>query len=89
MILGCTFILAMTWICVTGIELSARSQVLLLGTEIVVLVLFSVMALIKVYGSNPPAGSARPALSWINPFEIQSAGALTGGVLVEIGRAHV
>ena len=37
-ILGCLFILAMTWICVTGIELSARSQVLLLGTEIVVLV---------------------------------------------------
>ncbi len=84
MALGCTFILAMTWICVTGIELSARSQVLLLGTEIVVLVLFSVMALVKVYGSDPPAGSVKPSLSWINPFAIQSWGALTGGVLVAL-----
>lgn len=84
MVLGCLFILAMTWVCVTGIELSARSQVLLLGTEVVVLVLFSVMALVKVYGSNPPSGSVKPSLSWINPFQIHSAGALTGGVLVAL-----
>lgn len=83
-ILGCTFILAMTWICVTGIELSARSQVLLLGTEIVVLVLFSVMAIVEVYGSDPPAGSVKPSLSWLNPFAIGDWGALTGGVLVAL-----
>lgn len=84
MALGCTFILAMTWICVIGIELSARSQVLLLGTEILVLVLFSVMALVEVYGSDPPAGSVKPSLSWINPLAIHSWGALTGGVLVAL-----
>lgn len=83
-ILGCTFILAMTWICVTGIELSARSQVLLLGTEIVVLVLFSVLAIAEVYGSDPPAGSVKPSLSWLNPFAIGDWGALTGGVLVAL-----
>lgn len=83
-ILGCAFILAMTWICVTGIELSARSQVLLLGTEIVVLVLFSVMAIAEVYGSDPPAGSVKPSLSWLNPFAIGDWGALTGGVLVAL-----
>ena len=83
-VLGCLFILAMTWICVTGIELSARSQVALLGTEIAVLVLFSVMALIEVYGSDPPAGSVKPSLSWLNPFAINDWGALTGGVLVAL-----
>ena len=31
--IGVLFIIAMCWICFTGIELSARSQVLLLGTE--------------------------------------------------------
>ncbi len=32
--LGIVFIMAMTWICVVGIELSARSQMLLLITEL-------------------------------------------------------
>ena len=83
-LLGCVFILAMTWICVTGIELSARSQVLLLGTEIVVLVVFSITAIVKVYGANPPEGSVKPALGWLNPFAIGDWGALTGGVLVAL-----
>ncbi len=50
MVLGILFILAMTWICVVGIELSARTQMALLGTEIALLVLFSVVALFQVYG---------------------------------------
>lgn len=45
--LGILFIIAMTWICWKGIELSARSQVALLGTELAVLALFAVMALAK------------------------------------------
>jgi amino acid transporter len=82
--LGCAYLLAMGWICVTGIELSARTQVLLLGTEILVLIFFSIMSIAKVYGSNPPEGSVKPSLSWINPFDIPSWGALTGGVLVAL-----
>jgi amino acid transporter len=82
--LGCIYLLAMGWICVTGIELSARTQVLLLGTEIAVLVVFSLVALIKVYGADPPAGSVKPSLSWLNPLDIPSWGALTGGVLVAL-----
>lgn len=83
-ILGCLFILAMTWICVTGIELSARSQVLLLGTEIAVLILFSIMAIIEVYGSDPPEGSVKPSLNWLNPFAIGDWGGITAGVLVAL-----
>ncbi|MFZ4518112.1 MAG: APC family permease [Microthrixaceae bacterium] len=82
--LGCCYLLAMAWICVTGIELSARTQVLLLGTEIAVLVVFSVVAILEVYGSDPPPGSVKPSLSWLNPFAIPSVGALTGGVLVAL-----
>ena len=43
------FIPAMTWICYIGIELSARTQVVLLGAELLALVVFSVVALWKVY----------------------------------------
>jgi amino acid transporter len=58
----------MTWICYRGIELSARIQQVLLSAEVFILALFAVVALVKVYGSNPPAGSIKPALSWFNPF---------------------
>ncbi len=62
------WIAIMTWICYRGIELSARIQQFLLGAEVVILVLFSVVAFVKVYGGHPPTGSIHPSLSWINPF---------------------
>jgi amino acid transporter len=62
------WIAIMTWICYRGIELSARIQQVLLGAEVFILGLFAVVALVKVYGSNPPHGSIKPALSWFNPF---------------------
>jgi len=62
------WIALMTWICYRGIELSARIQQFLLGAEVFILGLFSVVAFVKVYGSHPPAGSIKPSLDWINPF---------------------
>jgi amino acid transporter len=47
--IGVIFIIAMTWICFKGIELSARSQVLLLGTELAVLAIFAVVAISKAF----------------------------------------
>ena len=82
-ILGVVFILAMTWICYVGIELSARTQVFLLGTELVTLVLFSVVALWKVY-TQAPEGSIDPSWNWLNPFAIDSSAALAAGVLIAL-----
>jgi amino acid transporter len=62
------WIAIMTWICFRGIELSARIQQVLLGAEVTILAVFSVVAFVKVYGSHPPAGSIKPSLSWFNPF---------------------
>jgi len=81
--LGVVFILAMTWICYVGIELSARTQVVLLGAEIVALVVFAVVALWKVY-ADPPPGALDPAWSWLNPFAISSSGSLAAGVLIAL-----
>jgi amino acid transporter len=81
--LGVVFILAMTWICYTGIELSARSQVGLLGIELATLVLFAVVALFKVY-NDAPADSIDPSWSWLNPFGTGSTGALSAGVLLAL-----
>src|SRR6476659_7225556 len=78
LVLGIVFILAMTWICVVGIELSARTQLMLLGTELAVLVLFSVVALAKVYAGSIH-GSVTPSMSWVTPTGFGGASALTEG----------
>jgi len=82
--LGVVFIAAMTLVCVIGIELSARTQVVLLGVEIVALVLFAVVALVKVYAGDAGPDAIDPALAWLNPFELASTEALSAGVLLAV-----
>jgi amino acid transporter len=76
------FIAAMTWVSYRGVELSARLQQALLGVEVLLLVVFAVVALVKVY-SAAPAGSLHPSLAWLNPFDL-SLGALVDGVLLGV-----
>jgi amino acid transporter len=80
---GVGWILIMTWVVARSIELSARTQNFLLGAELLTLLAFAVVALVKVYVDHP-AGSATPALSWINPFAIDSFGAMVSGVLLAV-----
>jgi amino acid transporter len=58
-LLGCVFIAVLTWVCYVGIEASARTQYFLLRAEIVTLVIFSMVALGRVW-----FGDVR--LSWLN-----------------------
>jgi amino acid transporter len=74
-LVGCLWIVLMTWISVIGIELNAATQRWLLSAEIAILGLFAVVALIK-------GGVATPSIDWINPFHISSVGALADGVLL-------
>ena len=76
------WIAVMTWICYRGIELSARIQQILLSAEILILGLFAVVALVKVYGSHP-AGSIEPTVGWFNPFALKF-GALLDGILLGV-----
>jgi amino acid transporter len=69
---------------VIGIELSARTQVGLLSAEIITLVLFSVVALVKVAAGDAGPDSVDPSLSWLNPFEIDSTSAMISGVLIAV-----
>jgi amino acid transporter len=82
--IGVAWIVVMTWICYVGIEVSAKTQWFLLAAELVTLVLFSVVALVRVYGASPPVDSVTPSLSWLNPFTIDSTSALISGILVAV-----
>jgi amino acid transporter len=65
---GVLWIVAMTYICYRGIEVSARLQRGLLSIELVMLAVLSVVALIKVYSGHAPKGSSHVSLSWFNPL---------------------
>jgi amino acid transporter len=82
-VVGVLWIVVMTAICYRGIELSARTQQFLLGAEFVTLMIFAVVALVKVYADNP-AGSTKPQLAWFSPFSIGSSSALVSGVLLAV-----
>jgi amino acid transporter len=82
-LVGIAWIIIMTAICYIGIELSARTQQVLLAMEFTTLVVFAVVALIKVYANHPPH-SITPQLSWFNPFDISSISALNGGILLAV-----
>jgi amino acid transporter len=79
---GVIFLVLMSVIVALGIELAAEIQWGLLGAEFVILVIFSVTALIKVYNGSLP-DSVRPAWSWFTPSGLTWS-ALAGGILLAL-----
>jgi amino acid transporter len=68
LLVGILWIVAMTAICYVGIEISANFQKALLGIEITMLLILSVVALVKVGNGTAPIGHITPAWSWFNPL---------------------
>lgn len=83
MSIGCLWIVIMTLICVRGIELSVRSQWLLVLAEIIILGVFTIAALAEG-GTGRLAGSLSPSVEWLNPLRISDANRLAKGLLVAI-----
>jgi amino acid transporter len=81
---GVGWIALMTAICYLGIELSARTQKLLLLAEVAILLIFAVGALAKVYDAVPPAGSEHIALSWFNPLGVKDIGSFAQAMLIAV-----
>ena len=82
LVVGLAWMAVMTYICYRGIEISARIQQALLSLEVVVLIIFAGTALVKVFGSHPPASSIRPALSWFNPFHVTDLNTFAQGIIL-------
>ncbi|HEY6730464.1 MAG TPA: APC family permease [Solirubrobacterales bacterium] len=83
-LLALALIAVMTTICVLGTELSANLQKGLMVLQIGPLLLFAAVAIYKVLSGDAPPAAADPSLSWFNPFEISSGGALTGALLLGV-----
>jgi amino acid transporter len=82
LLVGIVWIVAMTVICYVGIEVSANFQKALLGIELTMLLVLSVVALVKVGNGSAPIGHLTPTWSWFNPFDVPSASSFINGVLL-------
>ncbi len=78
---GIIWIIIMTWICYKGIEVSARLQYALLGIELVILFVFSVVALTKVYTGNATPESLKPSISWLWPSDMSLSAIVTATLI--------
>jgi amino acid transporter len=84
MILAVAAIVVMTAICVVGTEASARLQSVMIIGQVGALLLFAVIALVKVFGGDAPEGSVKPAAAWFSPFEVSSFSALVSAMLIGV-----
>jgi amino acid transporter len=82
--LAVAIIALMTLICVLGTELSARVQNVMIFAQVLALLLFAVVALVKVFGDSAPEGSLDPSISWLSPFALDDTGVLVSGLLIGV-----
>jgi amino acid transporter len=82
LLVGILWIVAMTYICYRGIEVSANFQKALLSIEIIMLMVLSVTALVRVFASHPPTGSLHPSLSWLSPSHLPLSAFVSGIILM-------
>ena len=83
-LVGAGWIVLLTYICYRGIEISAKFQFVMLAIEVVFLVFFSIIALVKVYTGHAAATAVKPSLSWLNPFAINGWSAFSSSLLLAV-----
>ncbi|MFI5775797.1 APC family permease [Nocardia sp. NPDC051570] len=84
LLLGICYLIVMTLVAVCGIDVSARLQSALLTVEFGMLVVFSVVALVRVATGHAPAGARLPDWSWFDPFAIGSFSDFVTAVLLMV-----
>ncbi len=76
-------VLVMTWLCVRGTEASAKFQVWLVFAQVGALLLFVVVAAVRLVMGNLPEGAESPSWSWLSPAGL-SSDQLVSGLLIGV-----
>jgi amino acid transporter len=84
MALAVGVIVLMAYVTLRGIEMSARTQVLLIVAQLSAVALFAVVALVRVLAGDGSATSVEPAADWFSPFAVDGSSALVGGALIAV-----
>lgn len=83
-VVGVCWIVVMTYVCYRGIEVSARVLYALLSIQILMLMVFSGVALVRVYTHSAQANSLRPSPSWFWPDGLDFGTGIAPAVLLAI-----
>lgn len=76
-------VVLMTWLCVIGTEASARFQVWLVFAQVGALILFVVVAVVRLVTGTLPEGATTPSWDWLSPAGLTSD-QLVGGMLIGV-----
>lgn len=82
-VFACLMVLALTWLCVRGTEMSAKFQRIMVGLQVAALMVFVVVAFYKMATGDNGEGGASFSLDWFNPVGL-SASALISGMLLGV-----
>jgi len=82
LLVGIGWIVAMSYICYRGIEVSAWFQRILLTIEVIMLLVLSVTALVRVENGHHPSGSVAPSFGWLLPTHITLSAFISGLILM-------
>ena len=83
-LVGCSWLAVSTYLGVRGLQISSRTQILLLALGLAVLVLFTGVAIVKLVAGTAGSQSIGFSLDWLNPAAISGGGALSSGLLLAI-----
>jgi amino acid transporter len=83
-LVGCSWLALSTYLGVRGLEVSSRTQIVLLALGLAVLVLFTGVAIVKLIAGSAGSQSLGFSLDWLNPTAIPGSGALSSGLLLAI-----
>ena len=81
---GLTWIAVMTAICYRGIEASARIQRIFLIGQLGILVVFAIVALVKVYAGRALPDAAPVSFGWFDPFAVGTLDQFSQALLVAV-----
>ena len=82
LLVGIGWIVAMAYICYRGIEVSAWFQRILLTVEVIMLLVLSIVALVRVGNGHHPKSSVTPSFGWLLPTHITLAAFISGLILM-------
>ena len=82
LLVGLIWLVAMTYICYRGIEVSALLQKFLLTIEVVMLLVLSATALIRVGLGHSPKGHLNPSWGWFNITNLSFNAFVSGLILM-------
>ena len=79
--LAIALILLLTYVCILGTDISAKLQNVLILAQVVSLLVFAAVAIVRAVTDNSPLDPIDPSWSWLNPFGAGSSGLSTALLL--------